>query len=89
MKHIGLAGGPSVSHPFSLDFRVFIYKRRHWSSSSALPSQSASWEEDEKRTPVGKKGIGKVLGKRESLAGPGTWTEPSVMDEQWGQKNRS
>lgn len=89
MKHIRLAGGPLVSHPFSLDFRVFIYKRRHWSSSSALPSQSASWEEDEKRTQVGKKGIGKAPGKRKSLAGPGTWTEPSVMDKQWGQKNRS
>lgn len=89
MKHIGLAGGPSVSHPFSLDIRVFIYKRRPWSSSSALPSQLASWEGDEKRTPVGKKGIGKAPGKRESLASPGAWPEPSVIDEQWGQKNRS
>lgn len=82
MKHIRLAGGPLVSHPFSLDFRVFIYKRKHWSSSSALPSQSASWEEDEKRTPVGKKGIGKAPGKRESLAkssGPGCNGESSFL----------
>lgn len=28
MKHIGLAGGPLVSQPFSLDFRIFIYKKK-------------------------------------------------------------
>lgn len=54
-----------------------------------MPSRPASWEEDKKRTPVGKKGIGKVPGKRESLAGPGTWTESSAMDKQWGQENGS
>lgn len=65
MKHTRLAGGPSAGHPFSPDFRVLVYERRCWSSSSASLRRAAIWEEGEERAPVGRKGTGKVPGKTE------------------------
>lgn len=65
MKPNEFAGGPSTGHPFSLDFRVFVHKRRHWSSSSTMPLSSASWGEGEKGPPAGRKGTGNVPGERE------------------------
>lgn len=80
MRHSGLAGGPSAGHPFSLTLGCSSTKGV---GAAGLPGplRSANWEEDVKRAPVRRKGIQKVPGKRESLAGPRTWTNLSVTDE--------
>lgn len=48
-----------------------------------LPApSSANWEKYEKRaSPVSRKSVGKVPGKRESLAVPSAWTKLGVMGQ--------
>lgn len=85
MRHTGLAGQPSKGCPFSGDFRVFIYKRKSWKSSATLPP---SVQPTGTRVSRGQQSEGRALtkvpGRRESLAGPGTWTKLCVSGKGWG-----